>query len=55
MKKLINSPETVLADSLVGVAAAHPELRVDHVNRIIYRAAPTRAGKVALLGWRNRS
>ena len=49
MKKLINSPETVLADSLVGVAAAHPELRVDHVNRIIYRAAPTRAGKVALL------
>lgn len=55
MKKLINSPETVLADSLVGVAAAHPEFRVDHVNRIIYRAAPTRAGKVALLGWRNRS
>ncbi|TFC28677.1 dihydroxyacetone kinase subunit DhaK [Cryobacterium sp. TMT2-18-3] len=49
MKKLINSPETVLADSLVGVAAAHPELRVDHVNRIIYRADPTRAGKVALL------
>ncbi|ASD24216.1 dihydroxyacetone kinase subunit DhaK (plasmid) [Cryobacterium sp. LW097] len=49
MKKLINSPETVLADSLIGVAAAHPELRVDHVNRIIYRAAPTRVGKVALL------
>ena len=49
MKKLINSPETVLADSLVGVAAAHPELRVDHVNRIIYRTDPTRAGKVALL------
>jgi len=49
MKKLINSPETVLADSLIGVAAAHPELRVDHVNRIIYRTDPTRAGKVALL------
>ena len=49
MKKLINSPETVLADSLVGVAAAPPERRVDHVNRIIYRADPTRAGKVALL------
>ncbi|MGV8885310.1 MAG: dihydroxyacetone kinase subunit DhaK [Microbacteriaceae bacterium] len=49
MKKLINSPETVLADSLVGVAAAHPELNVDHVNRIIYRGSPTKAGKVALI------
>ena len=49
MKKLINDPENVLADSLVGVAAAHPELRVDHVNRIIYRGTPTRAGKVAVI------
>jgi len=49
MKKLINSPDEVLADSLVGVAAAHPELRVDHVNRIIYRGDATRQGKVALV------
>jgi dihydroxyacetone kinase-like protein len=49
MKKLINSPDAVLADSLVGVAAAHPELSVDHVNRIVYRAAPTKPGKVALV------
>jgi dihydroxyacetone kinase-like protein len=49
MKKLINSPDTVLADALAGVAAAHPELTVDHVNRIIYRGTPTRAGKVALI------
>jgi len=49
MKKLINAPEAVLADSLVGVAAAHPELSVDHVNRIIYRGTPTPAGKVALI------
>ncbi|WP_309619816.1 dihydroxyacetone kinase subunit DhaK [Salinibacterium sp.] len=49
MKKLINAPEAVLADALVGVAAAHPELNVDHVNRIIYRGTPTRAGKVALI------
>jgi dihydroxyacetone kinase-like protein len=49
MKKLINSPDAVLADSLVGVAAAHPELSVDHLNRIVYRAAPTRPGKVALV------
>lgn len=49
MKKLINAPEAVLADSLNGVAAAHPELKVDHVNRIIYRGTPTKAGKVALI------
>jgi phosphoenolpyruvate---glycerone phosphotransferase subunit DhaK len=49
MKKLINSADAVLADSLVGVAAAHPELSVDHVNRIVYRAAPTKPGKVALV------
>jgi len=49
MKKLINSAETVLADSLAGVAAAHPDLHVDHVNRIIFRATPKAAGKVALL------
>jgi dihydroxyacetone kinase-like protein len=49
MKKLINDPENVLADSLVGVEAAHPELRVDHVNRIIYRGKPTKPGKVALI------
>jgi dihydroxyacetone kinase-like protein len=49
MKKLINSPDSVLADALVGVAAAHPELKVDHVNRIIYRGEPTRPGKVALI------
>ncbi|WP_394771059.1 dihydroxyacetone kinase subunit DhaK [Lacisediminihabitans sp.] len=49
MKKLINDPSNVLADSLVGVAAAHPELNVDHVNRIIYRGEKTRAGKVGLI------
>ncbi|GAB2453742.1 dihydroxyacetone kinase-like protein [Conyzicola lurida] len=49
MKKLINAPEDVLADALVGVAAAHPELAVDHENRIIYRGTPTKAGKVALI------
>jgi phosphoenolpyruvate---glycerone phosphotransferase subunit DhaK len=49
VKKIINSPQTVLADSLVGVAAAHPELTVDHANRIIYRGSPTRDGKVAII------
>ena len=49
MKKLINKPEDVLADALKGVAAAHPELRVDHQHRVIYRAQPKASGKVALI------
>ena len=49
MKKLINAPETVLADALRGVAAAHPELRVDHAHRVIYRAEPKAHGRVALV------
>jgi dihydroxyacetone kinase-like protein len=49
MKKLINRPEDVLADALKGVAAAHPELRVDHQHRVIYRAQPKASGKVALI------
>ena len=49
MKKLINAPEDVLAEALLGVEAAHPELRVDHQNRIIYRGTPKDSGKVALI------
>src|SRR6187397_89369 len=49
MKKLINSPDAVLADALAGVEAAHPDLRVDHTNRIIYRRAAKKKGKVALV------
>jgi dihydroxyacetone kinase-like protein len=49
MKKLINDPETVVADALKGVEAAHPELRVDHEHKVIHRAdAPVR-GKVGLV------
>jgi dihydroxyacetone kinase-like protein len=49
MKKLINSPEAVLADALKGIDAAHPDLRVDHQHREIYRATPKADGKVALI------
>jgi dihydroxyacetone kinase-like protein len=49
MKKLINTPETVVSDALLGMAAAHPELSVDHEHKIIYRAEPTRPGKVGLI------
>jgi phosphoenolpyruvate---glycerone phosphotransferase subunit DhaK len=49
MKKLVNDPAGVVADALRGVEAAHPDLRVDHVNKIIYRGdAPVR-GKVGII------
>ena len=49
MKKLINDPAAVVAEALRGMAAAHPELRVDHENRIVFRGdAPVR-GKVGLV------
>ena len=49
MKKFINAPADVLADALRGVAAAHPRLRVDHENRVIFRAEGPRRGKVGLV------
>jgi dihydroxyacetone kinase-like protein len=50
MKKLINSPESVVTDALAGMQALHPELiRVDFENQIVVRAdAPVR-GKVGLV------
>lgn len=49
MKKFVNDPADVLAEALRGIQAAHPEVRVDAENRVILRAEPTRAGKVALV------
>ena len=49
MKKLINSPDDVIAEALRGVDAADENVRVDHENRVIFRAEPTRAGKVAVI------
>ena len=49
MKKLINDPQDVVAEALVGIEAARPELRVDHANRIVYRRDAPRAGKVGLI------
>src|SRR3954454_11706947 len=49
MNKLVNDPAQVVVDALRGVAAAHPELRVDHEQRVVYRGdAPVR-GKVGLI------
>ena len=49
MKKLINDAESVVADALAGMAAAHPSLSVDVRNRIVLRASGPRPGKVALV------
>ncbi|MGW1494456.1 dihydroxyacetone kinase subunit DhaK [Streptomyces sp. NPDC002402] len=49
MKKLINAPEAVLDEALAGIAAAHPELKVDAENKVIARTGRTSTGKVALI------
>ncbi|MFB7608135.1 dihydroxyacetone kinase subunit DhaK [Streptomyces gardneri] len=49
MRMLINVPETVVADALRGMAAAHPELTVDVERGIVARRDAPVAGKVALV------
>ncbi|MGW3397556.1 dihydroxyacetone kinase subunit DhaK [Streptomyces hydrogenans] len=49
MRMLINVPETVVADGLRGIAAAHPELTVDVERRVVVRRDAPVAGKVALI------
>ena len=49
MKKLINDPADVVSEALLGIEAAHPELRVDHENKVILRGDVPVAGKVGLI------
>src|SRR5882757_4605914 len=50
MRKLLNDPEQVVKESLVGLAAAHGDiLRVDFDSQIVVRADGPREGKVALI------
>ena len=49
MKKLINTPDSVVADALAGMAAAHSSLAVDVSRRFVRRAGAPTAGKVALV------
>ena len=49
MKKIINDPAAVVSEALIGLDAAHPQLRVDHDNKIIYRHDAPVVGKVAVL------
>jgi dihydroxyacetone kinase-like protein len=49
MKKLINAPETVLAESLDGFAAAHADIVTLGDDRKFVRRAAVKPGKVALI------
>jgi dihydroxyacetone kinase-like protein len=49
MKKFINDPADVVREALAGLAAAHPELRVNLEEQYVARADPPRPGKVGLL------
>jgi dihydroxyacetone kinase-like protein len=49
MKKLINDPADVVTEALAGIEAAHPDLRVDRANKVIYRGDAPRPGKVGLV------
>ncbi len=49
MKKLINDPADVVAEALRGLAAAHPELRVQHEDRVVFRGDAPARGKVGLV------
>src|SRR5438128_2254942 len=49
MKKLINDPADVISEALRGMAVAHPDLRVDRANKIVYRGDSPTAGKVGLV------
>ncbi|MFF4104563.1 dihydroxyacetone kinase subunit DhaK [Streptomyces sp. NPDC001903] len=49
MRMLINSPETVVADALRGMAAAHPDLDVDVERRVVVRRDARTGGRVGLV------
>ncbi|MGW4641270.1 dihydroxyacetone kinase subunit DhaK [Sphaerisporangium sp. NPDC004334] len=49
MKKLINSTDSVVTDALAGMAAAHPDLRVDLAHKVVYRRGAPTPGKVGLV------
>ncbi|MFJ2598377.1 dihydroxyacetone kinase subunit DhaK [Streptomyces erythrochromogenes] len=49
MRMLINSPQTVVADALRGLAAAHPELDVDPEARVVVRKGAREGGRVGLV------
>src|SRR4051812_38371474 len=49
MKKLINDPNDVVAEALLGIEAAHQDLRVDYENKVVYRGGTPKTGKVGII------
>lgn len=50
MRKFLNDPESVVSESLAGLAAAHPDLvRYDSAAQILVRRDAPRTGKVGLI------
>jgi dihydroxyacetone kinase-like protein len=49
VKKLINDPAEVVRDALRGLAAAHPDLRVDADHQVVLRGDAPRPGKVGIV------
>jgi dihydroxyacetone kinase-like protein len=49
MKKLINDPDDVVVEALHGIDAAHPDVRVDYENKVIYRADAPVQDKVGVI------
>jgi phosphoenolpyruvate---glycerone phosphotransferase subunit DhaK len=49
MKKLINDPNDVVVEALLGIEAAHPDLQVDHHHKIIYRGGAPKKDKVGII------
>jgi dihydroxyacetone kinase-like protein len=49
MKKLINDTADVVTEALRGVELAHPQLRVDHENKVIFRGDAPVQGKVGIV------
>ena len=49
MKKLINDTADVVTEALRGVELAHPQLRVDHENKVVFRGDAPVQGKVGIV------
>jgi dihydroxyacetone kinase-like protein len=50
MKKLINRVEDLVAESLAGLGAAHPDIvKIDAANNVVLRAGGPKKGKVGLI------
>jgi dihydroxyacetone kinase-like protein len=50
MKKLINSVDDIVPESLAGLAAAHPDIvKIDTTNNVVLRAGGPKPGKVGLI------